>query len=75
VGLFQCRTTSGFVERQKPTPQKRRRGGAPSSGFLREFERRVGHPPLSKIVLKMTDKQLKDLIEAGKYIEIQRKKE
>ena len=30
---------------------------------------------LSKIVLQMTDKQLKDLIEAGKYIEIQRKKE
>jgi hypothetical protein len=30
---------------------------------------------LSKIVLKMTDKQLKDLVEAGKYIEIRRKKE
>lgn len=30
---------------------------------------------LSKIVLKMTDKQLQELIEAGKYIEIQRKKE
>ena len=30
---------------------------------------------LAKIVLKMTDKQLKDLLDSGKYIEIQRKKE
>ena len=30
---------------------------------------------LAKIVLQMTDKQLKDLIEAGKYIEIQRNEE